>query len=304
MRPVNPFGSGEPQQQFDPAQDTHTGIVLGIGLARVATADGERFLVQPGDDVKITVPTAATPPKAASDTFTVVDFYESQMTEYDANFIFVPLEQLQKMRGMIDPQSGIGYVTSIQIKLHDEADSTRVRDLLREAFSGGFYDVQTWRDKQGPLLAAVGMQTAILNVLLFLIIAVAGFGILAIFCMIVAEKTRDIGILKSLGAPRRGIQGIFLSYGLSLGLVGSGAGLVIGLVFVANINRIADLLARLTGREVFDPTIYYFQEIPTIVEPLTVAWIVAGAVAIAVSASILPARRAAGLHPVEALRHE
>ena len=91
---------------------------------------------------------------------------------------------------------------------------------------------------------------------------------------------------------------------LSLGVVGSGAGLVIGLVFVANINHIADALAYVTGHEVFDPTIYYFQEIPTIVEPFTLSWIVTGAMLIAVVASIVPARRAARLHPVEALRNE
>ena len=79
---------------------------------------------------------------------------------------------------------------------------------------------------KAPLLAAVQMETAILNVLLFMIIAVAGFGILAIFYMIVVEKTRDIGILKSLGASGRGVMGIFLAYGLSLGLVGSGVGMV------------------------------------------------------------------------------
>ena len=101
-----------------------------------------------------------------------------------------------------------------------------MRDKLRSAFPPELYGVQTWRDKQGPLLAAVQMETAILNVLLFMIIAVAGFGILAIFFMIVVEKTRDIGILKSLGASGRGIMGIFLGYGLSLGIVGSGAGMV------------------------------------------------------------------------------
>jgi lipoprotein-releasing system permease protein len=143
-----------------------------------------------------------------------------------------------------------------------------------------------------------------LNVLLFLIIAVAGFGILAIFFMIVVEKTRDIGILKSLGASGRGILGIFLSYGLSLGVVGSGAGLVMGLLFVAYINEIAELLGKVTGHEVFDPKIYYFNEIPTIIMHHTLTWIVLGALAIAVLASVLPARRAARLHPVEALRYE
>jgi lipoprotein-releasing system permease protein len=133
---------------------------------------------------------------------------------------------------------------------------------------------------------------------------VAGFGILAIFFMIVVEKTRDIGILKSLGATGRGIMAIFLAYGLSLGVVGAGVGLALGLLFVKYINEIADLLGRVTGRPVFDPSIYYFQRIPTIVDVPTVAWIVAGAMAIAVLASILPARRAARLHPVEALRYE
>lgn len=114
------------------------------------------------------------------------------------------------------------------------------------------------------------METTILNILLFLIIAVAGFGILATFFMIVVEKTRDIGILKALGTTRQGVMSIFLGYGLSLGCVGSGVGMVIGLLFVANINQITALLESLTGREVFDPTIYYFQEIPTIVDPFTV----------------------------------
>jgi lipoprotein-releasing system permease protein len=303
---TNPFAvKAHSENAFDPARETYTGIVLGIALASYRMHDGsDRFFVLPGDDVKIMVPTAGTPPKPASDYFTVVDFYESKMSEYDANFVFVPIRKLQEMRGMIDPTTGIGNVTSIQIKLHDDADGETVRDLLQSAFAPQFYSVQTWRDKQGPLLAAVHMETAILNVLLFMIIAVAGFGILAIFYMIVVEKTKDIGILKSLGAPSGGILGIFLAYGLSLGIVGSGVGMVIGLLFVAYINKIADVLAWLTGQEVFDPAIYYFQQIPTIVEPFTVTWIVAGAMLIAVVASILPARRAARLHPVEALRYE
>ena len=148
------------------------------------------------------------------------------------------------------------------------------------------------------------MEMTVLNLLLFMIIAVAGFGILAIFTMIVVEKTRDIGILKSLGASGQGIMGIFLGYGLSLGIVGSGVGLAIGWTFVAHINQIADLLGQLTGRPVFDPSMYYFQEIPTVMDPSTIAWIVCGAMVISVLASILPARRAARLDPVAALCYE
>ena len=303
----DPFKAARPEEgrTMDPAKEQFTGIVPGIGLASFRDSTGvDRFLVLPGDDVKITFPTAGTPPKAVSDTFTIVDFYESKMSEYDSNFVFVPIAALQRMRGMIDPETGIPSVNSIQVKLKNEADLDLVRDRLRKAFPAELYSVSTWRDKQGPLLSAVDMEMAVLNILLFMIIAVAGFGILAIFFMIVVEKTRDIGILKSLGASSAGVAGIFLGYGLFLGAVGAGAGLALGLAITWNINRIRAAVEWFTGERVFDPSIYYFFKIPTIVHPATVLWIIAGAVAIAVAASVLPALRAARLHPVEALRHE
>ena len=140
--------------------------------------------------------------------------------------------------------------------------------------------------------------------LLFLIIAVAGFGILAIFFMIVVEKTRDIGILKASGASSSGVMSIFLCYGLSLGMVGSGVGVIAGLLFVHYINQIEAIITMLTGHKVFDERIYYFNEIPTHVEPLTMVWVALGAMMIAVMASVLPARCAARLQPVRALRYE
>ena len=144
------------------------------------------------------------------------------MSEYDSNFVFVPIRKLQEMRGMIDPRPA--SATSRRSR----SSSSRAPTPIPCATSCGppcpAICISTWHDKQGPLLAAVQMETAILNMLLFMIIAVAGFGILAIFFMIVVEKTRDIGILKSLGASGRGIMGIFLGYGLSLGIVGSGVG--------------------------------------------------------------------------------
>ena len=305
--PADPFRAAVPEQgrTMDPAREQFTGIVPGIGLASFPDAKGvHRFLFLPGDDVKITFPTAGTPPKVGTDTFTVVDFYESKMNEYDSNFVFVPIAALERMRGMIDPQTGVASVNSIQIRLKPGANLEGVRDRLRQVFPAELYAVSTWRDKQGPLLNAVDMEMAVLNILLFMIIAVAGFGILAIFFMIVVEKTRDIGILKSLGASAAGVAGIFLGYGLFLGLVGAGAGLALGLAITWNINRIRAVVEWLTGERVFDPSIYYFFKIPTIVDPYTISWIMAGAVAIAVVASVLPALRAARLHPVEALRHD
>ncbi len=304
---ADPFAAiaAEEAEVFDPEVDQHPGIVLGISIGSVRQKDAQGevrdfFLCRPGDDVTVTFPSAGSPPKPIYNSFTVVDFYESQMSEYDSSIAFVPIDELQKMRGMGSA------VTAIQIKLGPTADLNACRDKLRAAFPPEEFrcQVQTWKELQGPLLAAVQMETTLLNILLFLIIAVAGFGILATFFMIVVEKTRDIGILKSLGASCRGVMTIFLGYGLSLGTVGAGVGMILGLLFVANINSIARTLEAILGRELFDPTVYYFHSIPTIVEPLTVLWIVTGSIGIAVLASILPAIRASRLHPVEALRYE
>jgi len=290
---------------YDPAKETKPGAVLGYGLCSYRALDGsDQFLAIPGDDVELSYPTVGQPPQVRSAKFTIVDFYESKMSEYDSKFVFVPIRELQTLRGMVHPVTLVANFTAIQIRLKEGVDLDMVRDLLRANFQPHEFVIETWRDKQGAIIAAVQMETAVLNLLLFMIVAVAGFGILAIFFMIVVEKTRDIGILKSLGASGDGIMSIFLCYGLSLGLVGAGVGLCIGLLIVRYINQIADLLGRITGRPVFDPAIYYFQKIPTIVEWHTVTWIVSGAVLIAVLASILPALRAANLHPVKALRYE
>ncbi|MBC7853667.1 MAG: ABC transporter permease [Pirellulaceae bacterium] len=306
--PESPFARSKPEEnteEFDKTQEQYTGAILGIALGCIKQRDLEGkvkdyYLCRPGDDVTVTFASAGQKPQALNQQFTVVDFYESKMSEYDSGFVFVPLKALQEARGMTDA------VTTIQLKLRPGADLNAIRDKLRARFPAEEYPyrIQTWRDMQGPLLAAVQMETTLLNILLFLIIAVAGFGILATFFMIVVEKTKDIGILKALGAPSRGVMSIFLSYGFSLGLVGSGAGMAGGLLFVVYINDIAKVIEWMTGHEVFDPTVYYFSRIPTIIEPLTVLGVVCGAVLIAVMASVLPALRAARLHPVQALRYE
>lgn len=293
----------------DPDGPCRGRIVLGAGLVEFIRDIGHskirvERMVHPGDDVKITTVSAGRPPKPVSFPATVVDIYKSGMSEYDSNLVFCNLEYLQEIRGMIDPQTQEKAITTIQIKLHDYNNAKTVVQKLDNIFPSHLYSVKTWEQKQGPLLAAVDIESAILNVLLFLIIAVAGFGILAIFFMIVVEKTRDIGILKALGASSRGVMSIFLLYGLALGCVGSGIGVGLGLLFVRYINEIEGALSMVTGRKVFDERIYYFPTIPTDVNSFTVMWVAMGAMLIAVAASILPARRAARLHPVEALRYE
>ncbi len=301
----------DPEDFFDPEEDQHTGIILGIAISKRKTLDeaGNKkdfYMVRPGDDVQLMFATVGQNAKPVSENCTLVDFYSSNMHEYDSSFAFVPIKELQKIRGMMDPLTGDATVSSIQIKMKPGADLDKARDALIAKFPPEQYpyDIHTWQDTQRPLLSAVNMELTILNLLLFMIIAVAGFGILATFFMIVVEKTKDIGVLKALGAPSSGVMSIFLGYGMSLGMVGTGAGIVLGLLFIRYINQIAEVVQKITGQEVFDPEIYYFSEIPTIVSPWMVCWVGLGAILIAVLASVLPALRAARLHPVEALRYE
>jgi lipoprotein-releasing system permease protein len=294
------------QEQLN-AEVPDFGAIVGFALAHVHHPKlGDIPIAPPGAKVGLVFPRAGTKPAPGYDDFTVVGYFKCGMSEYDSNFVFVPLERLQEMRLLRDP-TGRGAVNQVQVKARKGADlnalALKIQDALDELHPLGFR-VSTWEQKQGPLLAAVAVEQSILNILLFFIIAVAGFGILAIFSMIVVEKTRDIGVLKALGASSSGIRQIFLGYGLSLGLVGSGVGMIGGLLFVWKINEIEQWLSRLTGRKVFDDGIYYFSEIPTLVVPATVAWIVGGALLIAIVASIWPAHRASKLRPVQALRFE
>lgn len=279
------------------------GIIVGHAIAtfRDRTAKpGETkdiTLLNPGDNVRILTASAG---KMAPvyDSFVVCDYFKSEMSEYDASYVFVPLDYLQHLRTMEN------RVTSIQIKVKDYAHANTVKEELQKLFPGPTYSVQTWEDKQGPLLAAISIEKGILNILLFMIIAVAGFGILAIFTMIVVEKTRDIGILKSLGASNMGVMSIFLTYGLLLGVIGAGLGTFLGLLITDNLNAIEIFLTKVTGQQIFDRSVYYFDKIPTDVQYSNILFVNLGAVTIAVIFSILPALRAALLHPVRALRYE
>lgn len=288
-----------------PPPPRYPGMILGysIGHYRYPGKDGpqEVELLAPGDEVTLaTIGAAAMKPVSGS--FAVADSFKSEMSEYDNSFVFVPLDELQRLRGMGE------RVNAFQVRLKPGLDDAFVKNTvvpeLQNLFDPAAARVSSWQQKQGPILDAIAIERGILNVLLFLIVGVAGFSVLAIFTMIVSEKYRDIGVLKALGASDRGVLGIFVGYGLLLGLVGCVLGTVAGLWITDRLNQIEALLTRLTGQQVFDRTIYYFDAIPTNVETLTVVLVNVGAVLVAVGSSVVPALKAARLQPVRALRFE
>jgi lipoprotein-releasing system permease protein len=130
------------------------------------------------------------------------------------------------------------------------------------------------------------------------------FLIFCIFYMIVVEKTRDIGIIKSVGATSTGVAGIFLGYGLAIGIVGAGLGMLMAYLIVHNINELHTWMGHRLGIVIWDPQVYAFDTIPNQMDPKETTIIVIVAVLSAVMGALLPAIRAARLHPVEALRWE
>ena len=285
------------------------GAILGYSIAHYRYKDPETGIskeveiLRPGDDVLLAT-VGADGASVKYKTFAVTDYFKSEMSEYDGGFVYVAIDELQQMRGMGNRVNVLQFKLKGDVSNDNKFVHEKVVPEIQSQFDPSEARVASWQQHQGPLLAAIDIERGILNLLLFMIVGVAGFSVLAIFTMIVGEKFRDIGVLKSLGASNAGIMSIFLGYGLMLGAVGCALGTALGLLITVYINEIEAFLAEITGQQIFDRSVYYFDKIPTNVDPMSVVLVNVGAVLTCVLFSVLPALRAARLHPVRALRFE
>jgi len=234
--------------------------------------------------------------------FSVVDKFTSGMYAFDEEYLFMSLEEAQKLT------YASGRVTGISLKVDDYKNAYIARDALQRRLNqydpSGMFVVRTWEELRGGFLRAVKLETTLMAIIMSVVLLVAAFSIVAILTMIVIQKTRDIGILKSLGASDTGILSIFVSYGLVIGIIGALAGLGLGLLVLWKLDWIQDIVEHFTGFNPYPADLYLFYRIPRIINPLTIGVIMLSAIALSTVASIYPALRAARQNPVEALRYE
>lgn len=164
--------------------------------------------------------------------------------------------------------------------------------------------IRTWEDQNRTLITAVKKETGLVLFIFSFISMTAVFLVLAIFWSMVSEKTKDVGVLRSLGASRAGVAGLWLGYGLAIGIVGAVLGGALAYAIVLNINPIHEWIGTHLGFYIWDPRVYYFTEIPSKVDPNKAKWVLAGGMLSSVVGALIPALRAAWLDPVKALRFE
>ncbi len=249
------------------------------------------------------------------DNFWVTDVSHTGVYQVDANTVYVPFDLLQKDLGMNATDEGPAKASAIDIDVKPGFNLVDVRKKISQIVDAvllergmsidmSYPKVLTWEEDKADYLSQIENEVSLTTTLFSFISIVAIFMIFCIFYMIVQEKTRDIGIIKAVGATNGGVAAIFIGYGCAIGMVGGGLGFAIGWAIVHNINALHQLVAHLTGRQIWNPRVYLFDFVPNTVDPEAAVIIVAVAILSSIIGAVIPAIRAARLNPVEALRFE
>ncbi len=273
--------------------DNQTGIAMGGRLAN-------QLRVSIGDTVTLVSPRgAATPFGTAprSKPYVITSIFELGMSEYDRMIMFMPLAEAQKYFSKGSEVDVLEVV--VDNPEHVSQYSAEIRNVL-----GPEMGLSDWRTRNETFFTVLEVERNVMFIILSLIVLVAALNIISGLMMLVKDKGRDIAILRTMGASKGAIMRVFLITGASIGVVGTIAGLVLGVVFCWNIDGIKDFVSWVTGTTVFDPSIYYLTKLPADIDPRETAGIVAMAFALSVLATIYPSWKASKLDPVEALRYE
>jgi lipoprotein-releasing system permease protein len=273
--------------------DGQEGIAIG---SRLASA----LRVTAGDTVTLVSPRGATTPFGTAPRikpYRVAAIFEMGMSEYDRTMLFMPLAEAQRYFNRADTVDVLEVIVE---------DPENLAPVLADMKQTGIQNLSLsdWRQRNESFFTVLEVERNMMFIILSLIIVVAAFNIISGLIMLVKDKGRDIGILRTMGASKGAIMRVFLITGASIGVVGTLAGAVLGIVFCWKIDEIRQFVAWLTNTRLFDPEIYYLTRLPADINPQTTAVIVGLALILSVLATLYPSWRASRLDPVEALRYE
>jgi lipoprotein-releasing system permease protein len=274
--------------RFASTDGQQRGVVLGKLLAA-------RFNKYPGDSInllssgggKMNPVTGYFVPKV--ERFEVTGIVSTGMYEYDNSYVFVALDKAQNLAGL-----GAG-VTGIEVKTADRWQAAGIAAGLVRAL-GWPYRTVDWEEQNHSLFQALKLEKLGMGVILLLIVLVAAFNIVSTLTMVVADKTKEIGILKAMGMPAKSIRRIFFAQGLVIGVVGTALGLILGFAAALALDKYQFIK--------LDAQVYFIDHLPVSTQPMDVMWIVIASIAIAAIATVYPSVQASRLFPIEAIRHE
>jgi len=280
-------------------QGTFDGFDSGQGLG-IGRRLADQLSVRAGDNVTLVAPRGAVTPMGTTPrikTYKVAAVFEIGMSEYDSAIVFMPMPEAQLYFNRA------GDVTAIEVYTDNPDRIDTFRKLVAAAANRPIFMID-WRQRNSTFFNALQVERNVMFLILTLIILVAALNIISGLIMLVKDKGRDIAILRTMGATQGSILRIFLITGASIGVVGTIAGFLLGLLVCQNVESIRQFLSWMTRTELFSPELYFLSRLPAQMDAGETTAVVVMALTLSLLATFYPSWRAARLDPVEALRYE